>query len=249
LFVLARRARRLLGIRLEADPESVRSLAPGPVIVLCRHVSIIDASLPAVLYLRLGYRVRGVIMAELLADPGFDLLYGRLGSVFIAREDGAAARARIAQLTDDLRADTALAIFPEGRLFRPEVLHRQQQRLAATDAPRAERLRHLRHVLPPRPAGVSALLDAAPDADVVVVAHTGLERYGSFRELARAVPLRQPITVVAWRIPAQAIPDRMERRVAWLDEQWCRVDAWIAAHTSNDDRPENRTAGPDERAR
>ncbi|MEP6665583.1 MAG: hypothetical protein ABJA81_03950, partial [Nocardioidaceae bacterium] len=28
------------------------------------------------LYHRLGYRTRGVIMAELLADPGFDLIYG-----------------------------------------------------------------------------------------------------------------------------------------------------------------------------
>jgi 1-acyl-sn-glycerol-3-phosphate acyltransferase len=152
--------------------------------------------------------------------------------VFIAREDGDDARTRIAHLAGDLRGDTAAVIFPEGRLFRPDILHQQLRRLATTDAIRAERLRNLRHVLPPRPAGVSALLDAAPGTDVVVVAHTGLERHGSFRHLARAVPLRDPITIGAWRVPAREIPDDPERRTAWLDGQWCRVDAWIAAHTS-----------------
>ena len=78
--VLARRAEQLLGLRLDIDPASAAALTPGPVIVLCRHVNIVDASLPTLLYQRLGYRTRGVIMAELLADPGFDLIYGRTAS-------------------------------------------------------------------------------------------------------------------------------------------------------------------------
>lgn len=232
VFVLARRARRLLGVRLEADAESVSALAPGPVIVLCRHVSVLDASLPALLYMRLGYRVRGVLMAELLADPGFDLLYSRTGSVFIARDSGAAARARIGHLGAHLEGNTAAVIFPEGRLFRPDVLQQQQRRLATTNAIRAARLRLLRHVLPPRPAGVNALLDAAPGTDVVVVAHVGLEQYGNFRRLARTAPLRHPITVGMWRVSARDIPPDPLRRVGWLDEQWCRVDAWVSAHTT-----------------
>jgi 1-acyl-sn-glycerol-3-phosphate acyltransferase len=232
LFVMARRARRFLGVRVEVDAQSVSMLVPGPVIVLCRHVSMLDASLPALLYMQLGYRVRGVLMAELLADPGFDLLYSRTGSVFIARDGGSAARARIAQLASDLEGSTAVVIFPEGRLFRPDVLQEQQRRLATRDAIRAARLRHLCHVLPPRPAGVSALLDAAPDTDVVVVAHAGLERYGSVRRLAVAAPLRDPITVGVWRVPAGDIPKEPERRTAWLDDQWCRVDAWVTAHTT-----------------
>ena len=35
------------------------ALAPGPVIVLCRLVNIVDASLSTLLYQRLGYRTRG----------------------------------------------------------------------------------------------------------------------------------------------------------------------------------------------
>jgi hypothetical protein len=90
--LLARRAERLLGIRIEIDEASVAALGPCPAVVLCRHVSIVDASLPALLYQRLGWRTRGVIMAELLADPGFDLIYGRTGSVFIPRDNGPEAR-------------------------------------------------------------------------------------------------------------------------------------------------------------
>ena len=86
--VMARRAERLLGLRLDLEPGVNDALTPGPVIVVCRHVNIVDASLPTLLYQRLGYRTRGVIMAELLADPGFDLLYRRTGSVFIPRDNG-----------------------------------------------------------------------------------------------------------------------------------------------------------------
>ena len=72
--VLARRAERLLGVRLDVDAASIEAMGPGPVIVLCRHVNIVDSSVPTLLYQRLGFRTRGVIMAELLADPGFDLI-------------------------------------------------------------------------------------------------------------------------------------------------------------------------------
>lgn len=46
---------------------------PGPVIVICRHVRIVDASLPTLVCQQLGYRTRGVIMAELFADSGLRL--------------------------------------------------------------------------------------------------------------------------------------------------------------------------------
>ena len=39
----------------------------------------------------------------------------------------------------------------------------------------ARRAEELTHVLAPRPGGFIAALDGAPDADVVLVAHTGLD--------------------------------------------------------------------------
>jgi 1-acyl-sn-glycerol-3-phosphate acyltransferase len=225
--VLARRAERLLGLRLDIDPDSLAALTPGPVIVLCRHVNIVDASLPALLYQRLGCRTRGVIMAELLADPGFDLIYGRTGSVFIPRDNGPDAIAMVRQLGRLVDSTSAVVIFPEGRLFRPDRLERAKARLAVENPARATRLSSLTHVLPPRPGGVLALLDTIA-ADVVIIAHTGLDSYGSFSELAKAVPLRTTIEINAWRIPADQIPKGDHQRIAWLDEQWVRVDSRVA---------------------
>lgn len=228
--VLARRAERLLGLRFELDPAGRAALGPGPAIVLCRHVSIVDASLPALLYQRIGMRVRGVIMAELLADPGFDLFYGRTGSVFIPRDDGPEARESVRAMGRAVDERTAVVIFPEGRLFRPERLERAAARLAAGNPERAERLAPLRHVLPPRPGGVLALLDAVP-ADVVVIAHAGLDRYPSFADLARSAPLGEPVRVTAWRVPRAEIPATDAERIVWLDQQWVRVDDWVDGAT------------------
>jgi 1-acyl-sn-glycerol-3-phosphate acyltransferase len=226
--IMVRRAERLLGLRIDINAESMQALHPGPVIVICRHVNIVDASLPTVLYQRLGFRTRGAIMAELLADPGFDLIYGRTGSVFIPRDNGAEARAMIQRLSEGIDSTTALVVFPEGRLFRPDRLDRTMTRLAVESPERALRLAPLRHVLPPRPGGALALLDAIPAADVVVIAHTGLDQFGSFTELAKAVPLGEPILVAAWRVPAAEIPSGDGERAEWLDEQWMRVDHWVA---------------------
>ncbi len=237
--VLARRAERLLGIRLDVDPASRAALTPGPVVVLCRHVNIVDASLPALLYQRLGYRTRGVIMAELLADPGFDLIYSRTGSIFIPRDNGPEAIAMVRDIGQSIDSTTAVVIFPEGRLFRPDRLERAVERLVLANPERATRLAPLRHVLPPRPGGVLALINTIP-ADVVVMAHHGLDQYASFAELARAVPLRNPIRVTAWRVPAAQIPNDDGQRIAWLDEQWLHADEWIDRHINGPHRRDGR---------
>ena len=230
--VLARRADRLLGLHLHLAPGAIEALTPGPVIVLCRHVSLFDASLPSMLYHRLGIPVRGVIMAELLADPGFDLLYGRSGSVFIPRENGPEAIAALASFgasagSNADSARTAVVIFPEGRLFRPELLGRFMTRMRDQDATRAEHLGSLRHVLPPKPGGTLSLLQAMPTADVVVIAHAGLDSYGSLAQLAKAVPLPTRWNITAWRTARTDIPTDLSEQARWLDDQWLRVDDWI----------------------
>lgn len=227
--VLARRAERLLGVTVEIDAGSVAALSPGPTIVCCRHVNLLDASLPSVLYQPRGIQVRGVIMAEMLSDPGFDLLYGRLGSVFIPRDNGPQARLAAARLASGLDERSVAVIFPEGRLFRRELLERSLAKLATSDPQRAARLAGLRHVLPPRPGGVNALLDAAPAADVVVIAHAGLDAYPRFVDLAGDVPLHQPVRVAAWRIHRADIPEDPAERTLWLDGQWQRIDDWVDA--------------------
>ncbi|MEZ5227737.1 MAG: 1-acyl-sn-glycerol-3-phosphate acyltransferase [Acidimicrobiales bacterium] len=138
--LLARRAEQLLGLRLELEPGAIEALTPAPAILLCRHVSVVDASLPALLYQRLGIATRGVMMAELLADPGFDLIYTRTGSVFIDRDDRPAAVAAVRQLGAAAFEGRPTVIFPEGRLFRPGRLGRALAQLQEGHPDRAERL-------------------------------------------------------------------------------------------------------------
>lgn len=224
--VLARRADRLLGLRIEVD--GAEALRPAPAIVLSRHVSLTDASLPVLLYgPEIGYDARGVIMAEMLADPGFDLLYGRLGSVFINRDRGEEAQRAIRRLGEGLDDRSVAVICPEGRLFRPDALDRALARLQDSDPVRADRLRSLRHVLPPRPGGVLSLLEGAPDADVVIVAHAGFETIPTIAELSRRAPLGQAIRVAVWRAPRASIPDDPDGCTKWLDDQWLRLDQWV----------------------
>ena len=89
-----------------------------------------------------------MIMAEMLGDPGFDLIYRRTGSVFIPRGNGPEAAALLAELSDGIDSSTAVVIYPKGRLFRRELRDRFLTKIAAIDANRAARLAPLRHVLP-----------------------------------------------------------------------------------------------------
>lgn len=222
--LLERRADQLLGLRIEVPDGQEAELEPGPVIAVSRHASLFDASLAGMLYQRLGYKVQGIIMAELLADPGFDILYGRLGSVFIPRDDGAQALAAVRAMTASADARTAYVIYPEGRLFHPKVRDRSLARLSEKDPVRAERLAGLTHVLPPRPGGLLTLLAELPEADVVLVDHRGLDQLGRLADLVKVVPATEPVTVTVRRIARSEIPTDAEGRTRWLDELWLSID-------------------------
>lgn len=233
LDLLATRAEQLLGLPVEVDEASAAALVPGPVVVISRHASLFDASLAGLVYGRAGFTVRGVVLAELLADPGFDLIYGRTGSVFIPRDDGPSARASIDTMARSIRRhdgeQAAIVIFPEGRLFRPSARDRALARLAERDQERAERLAGLTNLLPPRPGGLRVLLDAIPEADVVLVDHRGLDHLGRMADLADLAPLSDPVTVTARRIARAEVPDEPDEFTAWLDRLWLDLDAELAA--------------------
>ncbi len=232
LDLLARRSERLLGLRVDLAPGAEAALGPGPVVVISRHASLFDASLPGLVYGRADFALRGVIMAEMLADPGFDLIYGRLGSVFIPRDDAPSARTAIDAMARSLhRHDgdrAAVVLFPEGRLFRPSVRDRALARLAEVDPVRAARLVGLTNVLPPRPGGLRIVLDALPEADVVLLDHRGLDGIGRLADLVDVVPADHPVTVTARRLPRAGIPDEPDAFAAWLDGLWIDLDEALA---------------------
>jgi 1-acyl-sn-glycerol-3-phosphate acyltransferase len=225
---LAQAADRLLGVRLDRAAALPVPAGTGPLIVISRHVSLLDASLPSLVFgLDSAWQVRGVVTDDALADPGFDLIYPALGTVFIDRDDARTARAVLAAMARFDGADDVVTIFPEGRLFRPDVLARSLDRMRDSNPGRHERLAGLRHVLPPRPGGVLALLAALPTADVVVLGHVGFEAVASLRDMTRVAPIDTTVILNVRRIRRSEVPVTPDEQVVWLDRIWLELDDWI----------------------
>jgi hypothetical protein len=94
----------------------------------------------------------------------------------------------------------------------------------------AERAERMRHVLAPRPGGTLAALDAAPEAGVIWVAHTGLDKLLTVADVWRHLPLDLTITMRWWSVEPADVPVGHEQRVDWLYEWWARIDTWIDRH-------------------
>ena len=94
----------------------------------------------------------------------------------------------------------------------------------------ARRAEEMVHVLAPRPGGLLVALDAAPEADVVLVAHTGLDHVVTLRELWRAIPIDKQITMKWWQVPRAEIPADRDARIDWLYGWWERIDDWVEQH-------------------
>lgn len=75
--------------------------------------------------------------------------------------------------------------------------------------------------------GTLAALAAAPHADAVFVAHTGLDDMVSVRTLWRGIPLPRTVRATWWRITAEDVPPAPEQQADWLRAQWARIDSWI----------------------
>ncbi len=224
-------ARPLLGLRFEIDHED--PLDPGPVIAICRHASYGDAILPALLFGTWdSFQLRYVLMREMAWDPAMDLFGHRLPNHFVERTaaNPTAAAAEVDAVTDlarGLAAHEVAVIFPEGQFFTAPRRDRAVASIRRRDAERANRVDALRHVLPPKPGGFLALLDGAPDADVIVVAHVGFEATTNLASILRNAPLSQPVRVRTWRITRSQIPAGATARLRWLDDTWAAVDAWV----------------------
>lgn len=166
--------------------------------------------------------------AQLRLDPCIDIAAGRMPNVFVTPGGGAVED--IGRLASDLGPRDALLIFPEGGNFTPERRRRAIRRLVRLRRrDEAARAAAMPHLMPPRPGGVLAALDAAPSADVVFVAHCGLDRMTTAGEIWRRVPLTGVVRARWWRVPARDVPGDRDARVGWLYDQWERADAWISS--------------------
>ena len=233
-------ARPLLGLRIEI--EGADALRDGPLVMLCRHASMVDTLLPAHLLFHRGFGGRYVLKRELLWDPALDIIGHRIPNHFLDRSsaDTEAELRALEQLARDATDGEAVVIFPEGTRWTADKCRRARAFLESSDPSLAARTPALTHTMPPRPRGTIAVFAGSPAADVVTMAHTGLEVLTGPVEALRLLPFRHPVRISLWRTPRSEIPVDHDGRVEWLTDEWARVDAWIDARS---DAP-RRVGGP-----
>ena len=214
--------RRVLALQLVVEGDD--QILPGPLLVLERHASIIDTILPVVLISDAkGLRLRYVFKRELLVDPCIDVAGHVWPNYFINRcGDSEREIAGVRALAENLE-DDGILIYPEGTRFTIRKQVRALRRLAERHPELVPAARTMQHVLPPKSGGVLALLDAAPNADCLIVAHRGLEGFAEVKDLLDGSIVGKELRVKMWRIPSRDIPPE-PARAQWLFDVWKEVD-------------------------
>lgn len=235
-------ARRLFGLEIVTDGLGWSPLDDGipgstnAMVVLSRHAGPGDSLLLVRTLMDRDHlrRPRIVLKDALQLDPMLDVYLNRLPNAFLiaGRADLAA---QVGALARGMGEEDALLIFPEGGNFTPgrrlRVITKLRRKGMHDEAARAE---ELRHVLPPRTAGVAAALEAAPYADVVFVAHTGLEHLATAADIWHGLPMDTSVRMRWDFVPAGEVPRGRDEQADWLFDRWAEIDRWIARHAASD---------------
>lgn len=218
-------------IGLGIEVYGAQDLGEGPFVALCRHASLGDALVSAWVFgTHAQLRPRYVLKKELSLDPCLDVVGRRIPNYFVDRTSAnmAAELQGIEQMADRLGARDVAVIFPEGTRTSDSKRQREIARLEGRSPERAQRLSQLRHLLPPKPAGASTLLNAVPKAHVLTVWHIGFDGLDTFKGILRHIGSKKAHAKVVIRTHLRHTVDTGENFVAWLDEQWLEMDAAVA---------------------
>jgi 1-acyl-sn-glycerol-3-phosphate acyltransferase len=215
-------------VRIDGTDEALSALseAAEPAIVLSRHAGEGDSLLVLhELLCRHRRRPRLVLHEALRLDPLIDVLGHRLPNRFVDPRGGD-TEVEIAAMTEGAGSGEAVLIFPEGGNLTPARRQRAIERLEeAGHAQQAAWARAMRHVLPPRPGGTLASMQAAPHARVFVLGHVGVPV--GMGEMWRRLPARQTIVLRVWI--AEGEPEDHVERIDWLFGVWRELDDWVEA--------------------
>jgi 1-acyl-sn-glycerol-3-phosphate acyltransferase len=231
-------ARRVLALRIVTDGPSPDAYPGKPIIVACRHAGPGDSFTLIHALMDWYHREPRVVLKNTMAwDPMIDVVLSRVPARFISTQPkrGHDLDREIAELARGLDENDAFVIFPEGGNFTPERRVRAIERLRRMGMERmAQRAERMTNVLAPKPGGLLAALDAAPDADVVLVAHTGLDHLFTVADIWRELPMDKILIMRWWQVSRDDIPADREERIEWLFGWWERIDDWIDEHRPQD---------------
>lgn len=220
---------------ITVETSGVEAISPGPVVMFARHASLADSLVSAwVITVVAGMQPRYILKRELLFDPCLDVVGHRIPNYFLDRAatDSTQELEAITALGQGLGANGIAVIFSEGTRANPAKRAKALASIARTDEPRSRRMSQLQHLLPPRPAGSAALLDASPDADVVLAWHTGFDGLDTFGGVLRHLTHRPPpVRFQVRRIPRASVPMGAEFG-EWLDDAWLDMDQRVHAMLS-----------------
>lgn len=222
--------RRCFSVKVEVErfPDD---LGNRRLLVFLRHASILDTLLAAALIANpLRMHLLYVFKRELLSDPCLDIAGGHLGCHFARRDAGDSEKeVRVLQrLASNLRAREGVIIYPEGTRWTRAKQKRVLERIRNSGNERVLELASgLDRLLPPRLGGPLALIDGAPDSDVVFIAHEGFEGAGKVKDVIRGSIVGGTIRVTAWKVNAAEVPVDRAEQVEWLYANWAKIDAWL----------------------
>ena len=232
LQVLYWECERVLHVRVDVEGPPPRSYHGRPLLILSRHAGPGDSFLVVHALVNWYAREPRIVLKHTLQwDPAIDVVLNRLPNRFIRPDTGSGAQRvldQVGELSRNLDENDAFVIFPEGGNFtahrRKRAIERLRREGHIDEAEKAERLRH---VMAPRPGGVLAALTHARDADIVFVAHTGVEHMATVLDVWRELPMDREIQMRWWLVPAADVPAGEEQRIDWLYAWWARIDDWI----------------------
>jgi 1-acyl-sn-glycerol-3-phosphate acyltransferase len=245
LRLLFWQARWTLRLQIEITGSDPDTALPGrPELVVSRHAGPGDSFILIHALVNWFDREPRIVLKDTLQwDPAVDVMLNRLPNRFITlHKDGSARPSRrreanesvndqITHLATDLDDDDVFVIFPEGGNFTPRRRLKAIQWLRSHGFERmAVRAEAMQHVLAPRPGGLLAALDAAPEAGVIFVAHTGLDRMLTVADVWRELPMDKRIVMHFWSVPPEEVPTGRAERIDWLFDWWARIDNWIEAN-------------------
>ncbi len=239
--------RVIMGLKFEVEGDEL--IEPSPVLVLIRHASIIDNTVPATFISRPhAISLRYVLKHELQSIPTLDIGGHWIPTCFVRRGSDDAGRqvARVRTLGEDLGPGDGVLVYPEGTRFTPAKLARAKAKIRESDPSVAALADGLQHLLPPRLGGPLTLLDAASNADVVVCGHVGLDGFEHISDVWTGDLVGKAVRVRFWRHARSEVPETEEERIAWLYARWQALDDWVGEQQqSGVGRPTPQHAAPD----